>query len=102
MTGLTADAPPTSPTSPRLGTLREVIEALAPIERRAGSPGEEQAARWLADRLAATGCPVTSTRSSFYDGYARVIGTLSAAAAVAGVAALRRRTRKVGAAAAPW
>ena len=36
----------------------------------------------------------------FYDGYARVIGTLSAAAAVSGVAALRRRTRKLGAAAA--
>ncbi len=100
MTRLTADAPPTSTASPRLDTLREVIETLAPIERRAGSPGEEQAARWIAGRLAQTGCPVEVDEERFYDGYARVIGTLSAASALSGVAALRRRTRKLGAAAA--
>jgi hypothetical protein len=31
-----------------LPTLREVVEALAPLERRAGSAGEQQAAHWSA------------------------------------------------------
>jgi hypothetical protein len=34
-------------------TLREVVEALAPIERAPCSPGERQAAEWLATRLRA-------------------------------------------------
>jgi Peptidase family M28 len=34
-------------------TLREVVEALAPIERSPCSPGERQAAAWLAERLGA-------------------------------------------------
>ena len=34
-------------------TLREVVEALAPIERSPCSPGERQAAVWLAERLGA-------------------------------------------------
>ena len=103
MTRLTADAPPTSTASPRLDTLREVIETLAPIERRAGSPGEEQAARWLAERLAQTGCPVEVDEERFHDGYARVIGTLSAASALSGVggaapthAHARGRRRRAG------
>jgi hypothetical protein len=32
-------------------TLREVVEALAPIERAPCSPGEREAAEWLAERL---------------------------------------------------
>jgi hypothetical protein len=32
-------------------TLREVVEALAPIERTPCSPGEREAAEWLAERL---------------------------------------------------
>ena len=77
-------------------TLREVIETLAPLERRAGSPGEEQAARWLAERLEQAGCEVTIDEEQFHDGYARVIGSLAAVGALAGVAALRERTRKLG------
>ncbi len=38
------------------GTLREVVEALAPLDRTPCSPGERQAAAWLADRLRAAGC----------------------------------------------
>lgn len=34
-------------------TLREVVEALAPIDRTPCSPGEREAARWLARRLGA-------------------------------------------------
>ncbi len=91
--------PPRSPISAQdEATLREVIETLAALERRAGSPGEEQAARWIAQRLEQAGCEVTIDEEQFHDGYARVIGSLAAVAALAGVAALRERTRKLGAA----
>jgi Zn-dependent M28 family amino/carboxypeptidase len=100
MTRLSADAPPTSTSTSasRLATLRQVIETLAPMERRAGSPGEEEAARWLAKRLAEIGCPVEVEEEQFHDGYARVIGTLAAVAAASGMAAQSRRTRKLAAA----
>jgi hypothetical protein len=43
---------PVSPASETLeGTLREVVETLAPIDRTPCSPGERQAADWLAARL---------------------------------------------------
>ncbi len=71
-----------------------MIETLAPIERRAGSPGEEQAARWLSERLARAGCETRIDEEQFLDGYARVIGSLAAAGALAGVAALRTRWRR--------
>jgi Zn-dependent M28 family amino/carboxypeptidase len=81
-------------------TLREVIEALAPLERRAGSPGEEHAARWLAERFEQAGCAVAVEEEQFHDGYARVIGSLAAAGAAAGALALNERTRALGGAAA--
>jgi hypothetical protein len=37
------------------GLLREVVEALAPIDRTPCSPGERQAAEWLAARLSSVG-----------------------------------------------
>ncbi|HKP89896.1 MAG TPA: M28 family peptidase [Thermoleophilaceae bacterium] len=37
---------------------REVIETLAPLERRACSDGERQAAEWIAERLRRAGCEV--------------------------------------------
>ena len=46
-----------------LETLREVVEALAPLEREAGSEGEREAADWIAGRLAAAGARRRSTRS---------------------------------------
>ena len=46
---LTADVEPRA----SLETLREVVEALAPLEREAGSEGEREAAEWLAARLEA-------------------------------------------------
>jgi Zn-dependent M28 family amino/carboxypeptidase len=83
-------------------TLREVIEALAPIERRAGSEGERQAAEWIARRLADAGCEADVQEEEFLDGYARVIGSLATAGVVAGVTALasRRLRRLAGVAAA--
>jgi Zn-dependent M28 family amino/carboxypeptidase len=96
---VSAVQPASPPYAAAQDTLREVIEALAPIERRAGSPGERQAAEWLADRLVRAGCATEIDEEQFLDGYAKVIGSLAAAGAVAGVAALGRRSRRLGAAA---
>ena len=67
-------------------TLRDVIETLARLERRAGSDGERRAAEWIAQRLAAAGAAVEIEPERFHDGYARLIGSLSGAGLVAGVA----------------
>jgi hypothetical protein len=83
------------------GTLREVVEALAPLERRAGSDGEAQAARWIAERLVQAGCPAEVQEAQFLDGYAKPVGALAGASALAGVAALSSpRARKLAGAAA--
>ncbi len=80
-------------------TLREVIEALAPIERRAGSDGERRAAEWIASRLAAAGCPAEVQEEEFHDGYAALIGSLAATGGLAGLAALTApRARRLAAA----
>ena len=82
-------------------TLREVIDALAPIERGAGSSGEHQAATWIAQRLRAAGCDAQVEEEQFLDGYARVIGSLAGASALAGMTSLvAPRLRKLAAAAA--
>ncbi len=82
-------------------TLREVIAALAPLERRAGSVGEQRAAQWLCDRLRAAGCPAEMQAEEFLDGYARVISPLAAASVLAGgLALISRRARRAAAVAA--
>ena len=91
---MTSNLLPPRPDQADEATAREVIEALAPLERRAGSPGEEQAARWLSERLARAGCETCIDEERFLDGYARVIGSLAAAGALAGAAALGTRWRR--------
>jgi Zn-dependent M28 family amino/carboxypeptidase len=77
-------------------TLREVIETLAPLERRAGSEGERQAAEWIAQRLRAAGCEAAIESEQYREGYARVMSTLSVTSGLAGAAALAsRRARPV-------
>ena len=81
---------------PDEATLRDVIETLAPLERRAGSEDERRAAEWIAQRLRAAGCEAEVQEERFHDGYARVMGTLSITSGLAGVAALAsRRARPV-------
>ncbi|MDQ6775646.1 MAG: peptidase M28, partial [Actinomycetota bacterium] len=80
--------PGTAGATESVGTLREVVEALAPLKRRAGSPAEERAARWIAARLSDAGCEVAVEEEPFLDGYAPLIGGLAAAAAAAGLAGL--------------
>jgi Peptidase family M28 len=94
ITRLTADAPASLTNATEVETLHGVVDTLAPLQRRAGSAGEEQAARWIAQRLEQVGCEVHVDEEQFLDGYARVIGTLAAAGALTGAAALRRRTRR--------
>jgi Peptidase family M28 len=85
-----------TPGAPGEETLREVIEALAPLQRGAGSEGERVAAAWIAERLSAAGCPAEVQEAQFRDGFARPLRALAGAGAVAGVAALAsRRLRRV-------
>lgn len=74
--------------------LREVVEALAPLERRAGSAGETAAAEWLGRRLDAAGARTAVERVQFRDGYARLMLPLGAAGLLAGLLALTGRARK--------
>jgi len=82
-------------------TLREVVHALAPLERRAGSDAEREAAEWIVRRLHAAGVPnARLEETTFLDGYAPLIGALCAAAAAAGALALASRRARLPAAAA--
>ncbi len=74
-------------------TLREVVEALAPLEREAGSEGEREAAEWLATRLEQAGAAARVEEEEFLDGYAGLLAGLSGAGALSGIAALSRRGR---------
>jgi hypothetical protein len=76
--------------------LREVIEQLAPLQRAPGSPGEAEAADWIAARLRDAGCDAQVEAAEYHDGYAKPIGTLTAITALAGLAAMRRRGRVAG------
>ena len=77
--------------------LREVVTTLASLERGAGSPGETQAADWLASRLRAAGAPARVESVRFLDGYARLLLPLGASGVAAGVLALTGRGRKLAA-----
>jgi hypothetical protein len=78
-------------------TLREVIAALAPIERRAGEPGEQQAADWIAQRLRDAGARAAVEEAEFRDGYAKVIRNLAGVGVAAGLGSLAsRRLRRAG------
>ncbi len=78
-------------------TLREVIEALAPIERAAGSEGERQAAEWIADRLTAAGAPARVETAKFRGDFAGVNASLAALGAASGVLASTSAGRRLGA-----
>lgn len=90
---LTADAARTDE-----ATLREVVEALAPIERLAGSEGEREAAEWIRERLRAAGVEARVEEESYRDGFADHIAGMTAVSAAAGIAALTRRGRALAAA----
>jgi hypothetical protein len=80
--------------------LDETIRALAPLKRAPGSPGEQQAADWLADRFRALGCDVGVDQEKIHGHFWRPIALHSVLAAVGGLVALRGRRRLGGALAA--
>ncbi len=71
--------------------LRETIEHMAGIERPACSPGEREAAEWLAARLSALECDARIEEEAAYSHFAAAIGALSALGVIGGIAALRGR-----------
>ncbi len=75
-------------------TLREVVEALAPLDRTPCSAGERQAAEWLADRLRSAGCrDVALEDEPSWGTFAPTsagLAALGAAGAVAGLAGRKR------------
>ncbi|MGB6426381.1 MAG: M28 family peptidase [Solirubrobacterales bacterium] len=75
--------------------LRGVIEALAPLERLAGSDGEREAAEWIAARLNQAGAPAGVDEERFDDGYAGMIGRLAAIAAAAGAVGVSGHGRRL-------
>lgn len=89
----------TSQTTVRGGvdTLREVVETLAPLKRRAGSPAERQAAEWIAQRMERAGLPAQVEEEQFYDGYARELLPLGVAGFLAGLLAIAGRRRRLAA-----
>jgi hypothetical protein len=81
----------------RSGTLREVIEELADLERGAGSPGEEVAAHRLCSRFEDAGCSATVDEEVYLDGYAAMHAALSGVGVLAGLGALSGRGRALAA-----
>jgi hypothetical protein len=79
-------------------TLRRVVEPLAPLVRRAGSPDEERAAHLLVDAFASAGTAARIDEVTFRDGYAALLAPLAAAGLVAGLGSSGGR-RHLGAAA---
>ncbi len=77
--------------------LRETVEHLAAIERPSASPGECQAAEWIAARLTGTGAPARVEVERAHGTYWIPLGLLSAAAAAAGLAARGGRRRRLAA-----
>jgi hypothetical protein len=69
--------------------LRDLVAGLSAIERESGSPGEREAAEWLVEALAAEGASARIEPESIHDTFWWPLGLAGAAAALAGMAALR-------------
>jgi acetylornithine deacetylase/succinyl-diaminopimelate desuccinylase-like protein len=92
--------------------LHAVVDALAGFERPSASQGERRGAEWIAARMRALGHSATVEVERAHGGYWWPLGLLNGAAAAAGLAALRFRSRRgmrlltaalgLGAAAAIW
>ena len=74
-------------------TLREVVETLAPLDRLAGTEGERVAAEWLAQRLERAGAAAIVDEEEYLDGFAPLLGALTATGVAAGIAGAGGRAR---------
>jgi hypothetical protein len=73
--------------------LRDAIAHLAAIERPSASPGEREAARWIAAQLAEFGCDARVEEERAHGGYWFPLGVPNALAGIAGLLARRRGAR---------
>lgn len=87
----------TTETTPQEADLRATVEALAAVDRAPNSPGEREAAEWIAARLERAGCTARIEEERSYESYARPLAGLSALGAAAGLIALTRRGRAAAA-----
>jgi hypothetical protein len=71
--------------------LRQAIAHLASIDRPSASPGEHEAAQWIAAQLAEFGCSVRVEEERAHGGYWFPLGVPNALAGVAGLLARRGR-----------
>jgi len=80
--------------------LRQAIAHLAAIDRPSASPGEHEAAQWIAAQLAEFGCDVRVEQERAHGGYWFPLGVPNALAGAAGLLARRggRRRRALAAA----
>jgi len=91
---------PSPGTRPPEAALRDTVEALVAIDRPPNSPGEREAAEWIAARLQRAECSASIEEETSYESYARPLAGLSALGAAAGLIALGRRGRAAAAVAA--
>ena len=73
--------------------LEAALHQLAAIERSSASPGEAEAARWIAARLEELGCEAQVEQERAHGTYWWPLGLAAAAGAVGGVLAARGRRR---------
>lgn len=78
-------------------TLRDVIQPLAKLVRRAGSPDEERAARMISEALERAGTPASVDEVPFRDGYARLLMPLALTGLVVGLRSSGGRRRPLSA-----
>ena len=76
--------------------LSSLVSELASMERETGSPGELEAAAWVAEKFEAEGAPAELELERLHNTYWWPLGLAGAAGAIAGIAALRGH-RAVGA-----
>jgi hypothetical protein len=74
--------------------LRQAIAHLAAIDRPSASPGEREAAQWIAARLAELGCRVRVEEERAHGGYWFPLGVPNALAGAAGLLARRGGARR--------
>jgi hypothetical protein len=84
---------PDGPTSPTQEALHADVAVLAAIDRLPCSPGEREAAEWIAARLEATGARVRIDEELIHGTYYTPLGVLNAIGVAGGVAVLTGRRR---------
>ncbi|MDX6730673.1 MAG: hypothetical protein QOC54_621 [Baekduia sp.] len=82
--------------TPTQAALQADVSALAALDRLPCSAGEAEAARWIAQRLQASGARVVVDEETVHGTYFTPLGVLNAAGAAAGVAVLTGHRRTGG------